>query len=133
MILVITKDGNVYINEKAVVSVIHSRKLKKALITPMGEKKELQHIDYVEQIRYISDNADVCIEEDGSEVKKLKDKLKEKDAENAARRKYTNRMRAIALDYEFTHPALFDKTIMKLKKDNPKLFEDDTPKVNPGD
>jgi hypothetical protein len=42
-------------------------------------------------------------------------------------------MRTIALDYKFTHPALFDETIKKFKKDSPKLFKDDTPKVNPGD
>lgn len=131
MILVITKEGNEYINDKLVISVAHERKLKKVYVELPDHNPHVIHD--VEQIRYYSDTTQITIEEDGSEVKKLKDQLKAKDAENAERYKYTNRMRAIVLDYECTHPALFDETIMKLKKDSPKLFEDDSPKVNPGD
>jgi hypothetical protein len=131
MILVITKGGNEYINDKLVISVAHARKLKKVYVESPDHQTRAIHD--VEQIRYYSDTTQITIEEDGSEVKKLKDQLKAKDAEIAERYKYTNRMRAIALDYEFSHPELFDETIKKLKKNSPKLFEDDTPKVNPGD
>jgi hypothetical protein len=131
MILVITKGGNEYINDKLVISVSHDRKLKKVYVESPDHNTHTIHD--VEQIRYYSDTTQITIDEDGSEVKKLKDQLKAKDAEIAERNKYTTRMRAIALDYECTHPALFDETIMKLKKEHPKLFEDDTTKVNPGD
>jgi hypothetical protein len=131
MILVITKGGNEYINDKLVISVAHERKRKKVYVESPDHQTRAIHD--VEQIRYYSDTTQITIEEDGSEVKKLKDQLKAKDAEIAERYKYTNRMRAIALDYEFSHPELFDETIKKLKKDNPKLFKDDSPKVNPGD
>jgi hypothetical protein len=131
MIIVITKGGNEYINDKLVISVAHARKLKKVYVESPDHQTRAIHD--VEQIRYYSDITQITIDEDGSEVKKLKDQLKAKDAEIAERNKYTTRMRAIALDYECTHPALFDETIMKLKESHPKLFEDDTPKVNPGD
>jgi hypothetical protein len=131
MILVITKGGNEYINDKLVISVAHERKRKKVYVESPDHQTRAIHD--VEQIKYYSDTTQITIEEDGSEVKKLKDQLKAKDAEIAERYKYTNRMRAIALDYEFSHPELFDETIKKLKKNSPKLFEDDTPKVNPGD
>lgn len=131
MILVITKGGNEYINDKLVISVAHERKRKKVYVESPDHQTRAIHD--VEQIKYYSDTTQITIEEDGSEVKKLKDQLKAKDAEIAERSKYTYQLRAIALDYEFTHPELFDETMKKLKKDSPKLFEDDSPKVNPGD
>jgi hypothetical protein len=131
MIIVITKGGNEYINDKLVISVAHARKLKKVYVESPDHQTRAIHD--VEQIRYYSDTTQITIEEDGSEVKKLKDQLKAKDAEIAERKKYTDLMRAIAINYEFAHPALYDETIKKLKKDSPKLFKDDTPKVNPGD
>jgi hypothetical protein len=131
MILVITKGGNEYINDKLVISVSHDRKLKKVYVESPDHNTHTIHD--VEQIRYYSDTTQITIDEDGSEVKKLKDQLKAKDAKFDELRKYTDRMRAIVFNYEFTHPELFDETIKKLKKDNPKLFEDDTTKVNPGD
>jgi uncharacterized protein YdcH (DUF465 family) len=131
MILVITKGGNEYINDKLVISVSHDRKLKKVYVESPDHNPHTIHD--VEQIRYYSDTTQITIEEDGSEVKKLKDQLKAKDAKFDELHKYTDRMRAIVLNYEFTHPELFDETIKKLKKDNPKLFKDDSPKVNPGD
>jgi uncharacterized protein YdcH (DUF465 family) len=131
MILVITKGGNEYINDKLVISVAHERKLKKVYVESPDHKTHVIHD--VEQIRYYSDTTQITIDEDGSEVKKLKDQLKAKDAKFDELHKYTDRMRAIVLNYEFTHPELFDETIKKLKKDNPKLFKDDSPKVNPGD
>ncbi len=131
MILVITKGGNEYINDKLVISVAHARKLKKVYVESPDHQTRAIHD--VEQIRYYSDTTQITIEEDGSEVKKLKDQLKAKDAEIAERNKYTDRMRAINIEYQISHPALFDETIMKLKESHPKLFEDDTPKVNPGD
>jgi uncharacterized protein YdcH (DUF465 family) len=131
MIIVITKGGNEYINDKLVISVAHARKLKKVYVESPDHQTRAIHD--VEQIRYYSDTTQITIEEDGSEVKKLKDQLKAKDAKFDELHKYTDRMRAIVLNYEFTHPELFDETITKLKKDHPKLFEDDSPKVNPGD
>ena len=131
MILVITKGGNEYINDKLVISVAHERKLKKVYVESPDHKTHVIHD--VEQIRYYSDTTQITIEEDGSEVKKLKDQLKEKDAKYDELHKYTDRMRAINIEYQISHPELFDETIMKLKESLPKLFEDDTPKVNPGD
>jgi hypothetical protein len=120
MILVITKGGNEYINDKLVISVAHARKLKKVYVESPDHQTRAIHD--VEQIRYYSDTTQITIEEDGSEVKKLKNQLKAKDAEIAERYEYTNRMRAIALDYKFTHPELFNETIMKLKKRSPQTF-----------
>lgn len=68
MILVITKDGNEFINEKNVVSVNHSRKLKTVLVTYMDEKLGSRCIDNVEQVQYISDNHDIVIKDEGSDI-----------------------------------------------------------------
>ena len=126
MILVITKDGNVYINEKAVVSVNHSRKLKTALITLMGDNMGSKCIDHVEQIRYISDNADVCIDEDGGELNKLR-----KDYDRV--KKYADVLRYMNIWLMDKYPDIYEQLNSEAHNKFKDYFNNGTSKVNPGD
>jgi hypothetical protein len=133
MILVITKDGNEYINENNVVSVNHSRRLKSAFITYMDGKLGSRCIDNVEQVQYISNNHDVVIKEDGSDIQKLKKVLKEQDARYNNLCKHAELMRCFVLNLQDYDSDLYDTIEKKLRNERPYLFKDDTPKVNPGD
>ena len=133
MILVITKDGNEYINENNVVSVNHSRRLKSVFITYMDEKLGSRCIDNVEQVQYISNNHDIVIKDDGSEIQKLKKVLKEQDARYNNLCKHAELMRCFVLNLQDYDSDLYDTIEKKLRNERPYLFKDDTPKVNPGD
>lgn len=133
MIIVITKGGNEFINEKNVVSVNHSRKLKTVLVTYMDGKLGSRCIDNVEQVQYISDNHDIVIKDEGSDIQKLKKVIKEQDTKYNNLCKHAELMRCFVLKLQEFDSDLHDTIEEELRNERPYLFKDDSPKVNPGD
>lgn len=111
MIVIVTKNGNQYVNDKAVVSVSHSKKLAEAYVTPIGDTPRTQVYKNVEQITYISDSEKVTIKEDGNDLRDLKKKY-----DNLAA--YTDRLRSMVFLLMNEHPDIYneinDRTIKEL-------------------
>lgn len=111
MIVIVTKNGNQYVNDKAVVSVSHSKKLAEAYVTPIGDTPRTQVYKNVDQIIYISDSEKVTIKEDGSELHDLKKKY-----DNLAA--YNDRLRSMVFLLMNEHPDIYneinDRTIKEL-------------------
>ena len=75
MIIVKTKNGDRFINDKAVTIVEHDR--EKAVVNAHGEKGAYYHIEDVEGIIYTNDAQPIAWREDGSEIERLQKKLDE--------------------------------------------------------
>jgi hypothetical protein len=109
MIIIVTKNGNQYVNDKAVVSVSHSKKLAEAYVTPIGDTPRTQVYKNVDQIIYISDSEKVTIKEDGGELHDLKKKY-----DNLAA--YNDRLGSMAFLLMRDHPDIYDKIEEKVKE-----------------
>jgi hypothetical protein len=111
MIVIVTKNGNQYVNDKAVVSVSHSITLAEAYVTPIGDTPRTQVYKNVEQIIYISDSEKVTIKEDGNDLQDLKKKY-----DNLA--EYNDRLRSMVFLLMNEHPDIYneinDRTIKEL-------------------
>ena len=75
MIIVKTKNGDRFINDKAVTMVEHDR--EKAVVNAHSEKGAYYHIEDVEGIIYTNDAQPVSWKDDGSEIERLQKKLDE--------------------------------------------------------
>ena len=75
MIIVKTKNGDRFINDKAVTIVEHDR--EKAVVNAHGEKGAYYHIEDVEGIIYTNDAQPIAWRDDGSEIERLQKKLDE--------------------------------------------------------
>ena len=75
MIIVKTKNGDRFINDKAVTMVEHDR--VNAVVNAHGEKGAYYHIEDVEGIIYTNDAQPVSWKDEGSEIERLQKKLDE--------------------------------------------------------
>ena len=84
MIIVKTKNGDRFINDKAVTIVEHDR--EKAVVNAHGEKGAYYHIEDVEGIIYTNDAQPTSWKDEGSEIQRLMKSLDEQ-------REWGNKMR----------------------------------------
>ena len=84
MIIVKTKNGDRFINDKAVTMVAHDR--EKAAVSAYGDKGVLFHIEDVEGIIYTNDAQPTSWKDEGSEIQRLMKSLDEQ-------REWGNKMR----------------------------------------
>ena len=84
MIIVKTKNGDRFINDKAVIMVEHDR--KKAAVNAHGENDAYYHIGDVEGIIYTNDAQPTSWKDEGSEIQRLMKSLDEQ-------REWNNKMR----------------------------------------
>ena len=75
MIIVKTKNGDRFINDKAVTMVAHDR--EKAVVNAHGENGAYYHIEDVEGIIYTNDAQPMHWKDDGSEIQRMKKELDE--------------------------------------------------------
>ena len=75
MIIVKTKNGDRFINDKAVTMVEHDR--EKAVVNAYGDKGVFFHIEDVEGIIYTNDAQPTSWKDEGSEIQRLKKELDE--------------------------------------------------------
>ena len=75
MIIVKTKNGDRFINDKAVTMVEHER--EKAVVNAYGDKGVFFHIEDVEGIIYTNDAQPTSWKDEGSEIQRLKKELDE--------------------------------------------------------
>jgi hypothetical protein len=69
MIIVKTKNGDRFINDKAVTMVEHER--EKSVVNAYGDNGVFFHIEDVEGVTFISEKQPACISDEGSEVARL--------------------------------------------------------------
>ena len=84
MIIVKTKNGDRFINDKAVTIVAHDR--EKAVVNAHGENGAYYHIEDVEGIIYTNDAQPTSWKDEGSEIQRLMKSLDEQ-------REWANKMR----------------------------------------
>jgi hypothetical protein len=75
MIIVKTKNGDSFINDKAVTMVAHDR--EKAVVNAHGDNGLFFHIEDVEGIIYANDAQAIAWKDEGSEIERLQKKLDE--------------------------------------------------------
>lgn len=115
MIVIVTKSGNQYVNDKAVLSVSHNRINSEACIVPMGAQSIGNHplghtVTNVEQVIYVSDSEKVTIKEDGGELRDLKKKYDDLAA-------YNDRMRSMVFLLMNEHPDIYNEISEKVIKE----------------
>jgi hypothetical protein len=109
MIIVITDNGNEYINDNSIQTIQHQRNERIASIFLDKERIPARHIYDVQQIVYIGNNSDVTIKEDSDVVVDLKKLLKEEEARYDDLLKHSAMMRAYAFKLMKRDPELYDK------------------------
>ena len=75
MIIVKTKNGDRFINDKAVIMVEHDR--EKAVVNARGEKGLYYHIEDVESVIYTNDAQPTSWQDEGSEIQRVTKALSE--------------------------------------------------------
>ena len=75
MIIIKTKNGDHFINEKAVIEVQHDR--ENAVVNVYGDKGVFFHIEDVEGVIYTNDAQPTSWKDEGSEIQRLRESLDE--------------------------------------------------------
>ena len=79
MIIVKTKNGDRFINDKAVRMVEHDR--EKAEVNAFGDEGWYSHIEDVESVLYTNDAQPTSWNDEGSEIQRLKATIEKKEKE----------------------------------------------------
>lgn len=79
MIIIKTKNGDCFINDKAVTMVSHDR--EKAKVNVYGDKGLLYEIKDVESVLYTNDTQPTSWNDEGSEIQRLKAIIEKKEKE----------------------------------------------------
>ena len=79
MIIVKTKNGDRFINDKAVRMVEHDR--EKAEVNAFGDEGWYSHIEDVESVLYTSDTQPTSLKDECSEIQRLKATIEKKEKE----------------------------------------------------
>ena len=79
MIIVRTKKGDHFVNDKAVIKVEHNK--ERATVTCYADKGIYSYMENVEQVVYTSDAQPVEWKDEGSEIQRLKAELEKKKKE----------------------------------------------------
>ena len=112
MIIVKTKNGDHFINDKAVVEVSHNKQTK--VVSYYGAGGQFDNIQNVEEVIYVSDPQAIEYHDEGSKVKKLEKTIADITAEKEYYRKHMqNDCRAANIAYM----TLFDSVETELKKE----------------
>ena len=99
MIIVKTKNGDRFINEKTVWQVEHDR--KNATVHIYGEKEQFDMVKGVESVTYISDAQPFEWTEQGSEIERLQAIVKKNISENTDLMVRCNQQASIIEEYAF--------------------------------
>ena len=110
MIIVKTKNGDRFINEKAVTMVEHDR--EKAVVNAYGDKGVFFHIEDVEGIIYTNDAQPTSWKDEGSEIQRLTKSLDEQ-------REWGNKMRDEYLKIEQERDELKERVAQLEPKTDP--------------
>lgn len=109
MIIVITDDGNKYVNDNSIEVISHDREKRKVSIFLPDRNSAVYTYTDVQQVVYYGNNSDVVIKEDSNEMADLKKKLKESEARYKDQLRYAEMMRAYAFKLMNRDPDLYDK------------------------
>ena len=107
MIIVKTKNGDRFINDKAVTMVEHDR--EKAVVNAHGENGAYYHIEDVEGIIYTNDAQPTSWKDEGSEIQRLMKSLDEQ-------REWGNKMRDEYLKIEQERDKLKERVVQLEQK-----------------
>ena len=111
MIIVKTKNGDRFVNDKAVIMVEHDR--EKAVVNAHGDKGLYYHIEDVEGVIYTNDAQPTSWKDEGSEIQRLTKSLSEQ-------REHGDKMRGEYMKMEQERAELNDQ-IRDLKEEIRKL------------
>ena len=119
MIIVKTKNGDRFINDKAVTMVGHDR--EKAVVNAHGANGVFFHIEDVEGIIYTNDAQPTSWKDEGSEIQRLKATIEKKDKENEQMYEHSRFMREWFFIYQ---NAFYDIKNAVLRSKNGSKCED---------
>ena len=122
MIIVKTKNGDRFINDKAVTMVEHDR--EKAVVNAYGDKGVFFHIEDVEGIIYTNDAQPTSWKDEGSEIQRLMKSLDEQ-------REWGNKMRDEYLKIEQERDELKERVAQLEPKADPDRWWPDNVEVAP--
>ena len=108
MIIVKTKNGDRFINDKAVTMVAHDR--EKAVVNAHGENGAYYHIEDVEGIIYTNEAQPTSWKDEGSEIQRLKATIEKKDKEFEQMLEHSRFMREWFFIYQNAFNEIKDKT-----------------------
>ena len=108
MIIVKTKNGDRFINDKAVTMVEHDR--EKAVVNASGANGVYFHIEDVEGIIYTNDAQPTSWKDEGSEIQRLKATIEKKDKEFDQMLEHSRFMREWFFIYQNAFDEIKDKT-----------------------
>ena len=112
MIIIVTKSGNQYVNDKAVLCVSHNRIKSEATIVHMNAKMIGMYplgntVTNVEQVIYVSDSEKVTIKDDGNDLHDLKKKYNDLAA-------YNDQLRSMVFLLMNDHPDIYEEINKKV-------------------
>ena len=107
MIIIKTKNGDRFINDKAVTMVEHDK--EKAEVNVYGDKGYLFEIKDVEGIIYTNDAQPTSWKDEGSEIQRLKATIEKKDKEYDQMLEHSRFMREWFSIYQYAFDEIKDK------------------------
>ena len=108
MIIVKTKNGDRFINDKAVTMVEHNR--EKAVVNAYGDEGVFFHIEDVEGILYTNDTQPTSWKDEGSEIQRLKAVIEKKEKELSQMCEHFGYIREWFFIYQNAFDEIKDKT-----------------------
>jgi hypothetical protein len=108
MIIVKTKNGDRFINDKAVTMVAHDR--DKAVVNASGANGVYFHIEDVESIIYTNDAQPTSWKDEGSEIQRLKAVIEKKEKELSQMCEHFGYIREWFFIYQNAFDEIKDKT-----------------------
>ena len=122
MIIVKTKNGDRFINDKAVTMVEHDK--EKAVVNAYGDKGVFFHIEDVEGVIYTNDSQPTSWKDEGSEIQRLMKSLDEQ-------REWGNKMRDEYLKIEQERDELKERVAQLEPKADPDRWWPDNVDIAP--
>jgi hypothetical protein len=122
MIIVKTKNGDRFINDKAVAMVEHVR--DKAVVNAYGDKGVWFHVEDVEGIIYNNDAQPITWTDEGSEVERLKESLEKQ-------REWSDKLRDKLIDTSLERDELKERLAELEPKEDPDRWWPDNVEVAP--
>lgn len=108
MIIVKTKNGDRFINDKAVTMVEHNR--EKAVVNAYGDKGVFFYIEDVEGILYTNDTQPTSWKDEGSEIQRMKAVIEKKEKELSQMYEHFGYIREWFFIYQNAFDEIKDKT-----------------------
>ena len=108
MIIVKTKNGDRFINDKAVTMVEHDR--EKAVVNAYCDEGVYYHIEDVEDILYTNDTQPTSWKDEGSEIQRLKAVIEKKEKELSQMCEHFGYIREWFFIYQNAFDEIKDKT-----------------------